>query len=275
LSLFTADFVWYLRNVLLASATGDLSKLEDFIDVSGDNLAQLSKDAKLVDTETLMRYIRVMSDLSNELKFATQKRVKLEVTLIKLCRPAMEQAEDIGELSGRVVQLENQLEQAIKALKETKDDLEKAKTSGGFAVGFGERQENSESNITAKEVKPVKRLTVEALPEDIKKIAASIDDIIASTDEYLMKDYLQKAVVTLADDGKSLEIIVSSKVAYDALSREEDRQKLMDLVAERTGLEVNIIITNASDGDDARNRFQDIRELVKIDIETDDKEEMI
>jgi DNA polymerase-3 subunit gamma/tau len=222
-----------------------------------------------------MRYIRVMSDLSNVLKTATQKRVKLEVTLIKLCRPAMEQAEDISELSGRVVQLENQLEQAIKALKETKEDLEKAKTSGGFAVGFGERQENSESNITAKDTKPVKRLTVEALPEDIKKIAASWDDIIGSLNEPGQLAFLQGAVVTLADDGRSLEIIVPSQSGYKMLIRNGMQKKLMDLIAERTGLEVNIIITNASDGDDARNRFQDIRELVKIDIETDDKEEMI
>jgi DNA polymerase-3 subunit gamma/tau len=275
LSQFTADFVWYLRNILLASSTDDLSKLEDIIDVSGDNLTQLSQDAKLVDIENLMRYIRVMSELSNELKTATQKRVKLEVTLIKLCRPAMERAEDISELSGRVVQLENQLEQALNALKETKQDLEKAKTSGGFAAGFGERQENTESNITAKDTKPVKRLTVEALPEDIKKIAAGWDDIIGSLNEPLLLTFLQGAVVTLADDGRSLEIIVSSKSAYGMLAREETKQKLMDLIAERTGLEVNIIITNASDGDDARNRFQDIRELVKIDIETDDKEEII
>jgi DNA polymerase-3 subunit gamma/tau len=115
LSLFTADFVWYLRNMLLATSTDDLSKLEDIIDISGDNLTQLAQDAKLVDIENLMRYIRIMSDLSSELKTATQKRVKLEVTLIKLCRPAMERAEDISELSGRVVQLENQLEQAINA----------------------------------------------------------------------------------------------------------------------------------------------------------------
>jgi DNA polymerase-3 subunit gamma/tau len=275
LSQFTADFVWYLRNLLLASATDDLSKLEDVIDISGDNLAQLSEDAKLVDIETLMRYIRVMSDLSNELKSATQKRVKLEVALIKLCRPAMEQAEDIGELSGRVVQLENQLEQAVKALKETKQDLEKAKTSGGFAVGFGETQQNAESNIAAKNTKPAKRLTVEALPEDIKKIAASWDDIVGSLNEPLLLTFLQGAVVTLADDGKSLEIIVSSKSAYGMLTREDTKQKLVDLIAERTGLEVNIIITNTSDGDDVRNRFQDIRELVKIEIETDDKEEII
>ena len=37
-----------------------------------------------------MRYIRVLSELSNNLRNATQKRVLVEVGLIKLCKPAME-----------------------------------------------------------------------------------------------------------------------------------------------------------------------------------------
>ncbi len=37
-----------------------------------------------------MRYIRIFSDLSNQIRFATQKRVLVEIALIKLCRPAME-----------------------------------------------------------------------------------------------------------------------------------------------------------------------------------------
>ena len=135
LSQFASDFVWYLRNLLLVASTKDISSLEDVIDVSADNLKQLAEDAKLVDTETLMRYIRVMSDLSNELKLATQKRIKLEVSLIKLCKPAMEPAADIGELSGRVGQLEQQLEETIKHIKETEDKL----SDGTFIpAGYGE-----------------------------------------------------------------------------------------------------------------------------------------
>lgn len=48
----------------------------------------------MIDSDTLIRYIRIFSDLTNQLKYATQKRVLLEVTLIKLCRPAMDQNKD-------------------------------------------------------------------------------------------------------------------------------------------------------------------------------------
>ena len=82
LGQFVNDFIWYLRNLLLVKTTDDESKLADIIDVSEDSLAQLKSDSSKIDEGTLMRYIRVLSDLSNELKFSTQKRIKLEVTII-------------------------------------------------------------------------------------------------------------------------------------------------------------------------------------------------
>ncbi len=48
----------------------------------------------MVDMDTLIHYIRVFSDLTAQLRYATQKRVLLEVALIKLCRPAMETRQD-------------------------------------------------------------------------------------------------------------------------------------------------------------------------------------
>ena len=58
--------------------------------MSTENLARLKEEAQMVDMDTLLRYIRVFSDLGSQLRYATQKRVLLEVALIKLCRPAME-----------------------------------------------------------------------------------------------------------------------------------------------------------------------------------------
>ncbi len=282
LSQFTADFVWYLRNLLLAASTDDLSKLQDVIDISEDNLAQLSEDARMADADTLMRYIRVMSDLSNELKTATQKRIKLEVALIKLCRPAMEPAQDIGELSGRVGHLESQLELAIRALKETKSELDNTKSqlsSGAYGAGsmnvsgVGNGAYGAENMRT--ESKPAPKRVIDALPDDIRQIAASWNNIVNSINEPLLVTFLQQANVTLAENNTSLEIMVSSMSAYNSLSREETKQQLVDIIEERTGLKVDIMITKLSDGEDFQNRFTDIRELVNMDIEVDDKEEFI
>ena len=48
----------------------------------------------MVEADMLLRYIRIFSELSGQLKYAAQKRVLLEVALIKLCTPAMETSSD-------------------------------------------------------------------------------------------------------------------------------------------------------------------------------------
>ncbi len=56
-----------------------------------------------------MRYIRIFSDLSNQIRFASQKRVLVEIALIKLCRPAMET--NLDSVLDRLRVLEKQMEE--------------------------------------------------------------------------------------------------------------------------------------------------------------------
>ncbi len=91
ISQLSADFTWYLRNLLLVSSSDEM---EDVLDMSTENLARLKEEADMVDMDTLLHYIRVFSDLTGQLRYAAQKRVLLEVALIKLCRPAMETRQD-------------------------------------------------------------------------------------------------------------------------------------------------------------------------------------
>ena len=82
-----SDFTWYMRNLLLVKTSEDL---EDVLDVSGETLQRLREESAMADEETLMRYIRVFSELSGQLRYSAQKRVLTEIALIRLCRPQME-----------------------------------------------------------------------------------------------------------------------------------------------------------------------------------------
>ncbi|MEE1031026.1 MAG: DNA polymerase III subunit gamma/tau, partial [Ruminococcus sp.] len=108
LTQFVTDFTWYLRNLLLVKTSDDA---EDVLDVSSENLLALKEESQMVDADTLMRYIRVLSELSNQLRYATQKRVLVEIGLIKLCRPAMET--NLDSLFDRIRILEEKMEQGI------------------------------------------------------------------------------------------------------------------------------------------------------------------
>lgn len=105
LTQFVTDFIWYMRNLLLLQSADDA---EGLLDMSTENLKQLQEDAGKIDGETLMRYIRVFSELSNQLRYASQKRVLVEVALIKLTRPSMEA--NLDSVLERLSQLEAQVE---------------------------------------------------------------------------------------------------------------------------------------------------------------------
>ena len=100
LGQFVTDFVWYLRNLLLVKSS---DQMEDVLDMSSENLALLKEEADMIEGNVIMRYIRIFSDLSGQLKYAPQKRVLIEIALIKLCRPAMETTQDA--LTDRVAHL--------------------------------------------------------------------------------------------------------------------------------------------------------------------------
>lgn len=108
LSQFVIDFTWYLRNLLLVKTTQDAFRI---IDVSSENFQRLQIIAQNVNENTLIRYIRIFSELSNQLKYSTQKRVMIEIALIKLCIPAMES--DIGSILERLRIVEQKIEDGI------------------------------------------------------------------------------------------------------------------------------------------------------------------
>ncbi len=108
-------FIGYLRNLLLLQSSGDS---EDLLEVSSDQLETMGREAGKYSEEVLMRYIRVLSELSSQIRYASQKRVLVEVALIKLCRPQMEVGYDAYEerlqrAEHTIEQLQQQLQDAV------------------------------------------------------------------------------------------------------------------------------------------------------------------
>lgn len=102
LSVFVTDFCGYLRNVLLTQV--DSEAAEQITGLSAENMALLKEDADFTDDQTIIRYIRVLSELINKMRFSSVKRLLTEVEFIKLARPQMET--DYSSLLDRVRQLE-------------------------------------------------------------------------------------------------------------------------------------------------------------------------
>ena len=105
LAQFITDYTWYLRNLLLVKNCADA---EDVLDVSAEHLALLKEEAEMAELNTIMRLIRIFSELSGQLRFSMSKRVMIEMAMIKACRPQMET--DTDSVLDRIRTLEQKLE---------------------------------------------------------------------------------------------------------------------------------------------------------------------
>lgn len=105
LSRFVSEFTWFLRNVLLVKVSPEADQK---LDMSAENLERLRQLAAQLETDALIRYINIFSDTSANIKYAVQKRIVLELAVIKLCKPEMET--DYSALLDRVRVLEQKLE---------------------------------------------------------------------------------------------------------------------------------------------------------------------
>lgn len=128
LSQFVNDFVWYMRNLLIVKTADDS---ENMLDMSMDNLKLLKEEAALTDGETLMRYIRIFSELSGQLRYASQKRVLVEIAFIKLTKPAMEQNLD------SVLQRLSTIEKRIEEMPSDLSGLAAMAAAGGTETSVG------------------------------------------------------------------------------------------------------------------------------------------
>ena len=214
LGQFVADFTWYMRNLLLVKTS---ENAEEVIDVSSENLLQLQEESKMVDVETLMRYIRVFSELSNQLRYGTQKRVLVEIALIKLCRPAMETIFDSVLDLIRVLEKQREERPAVQQVIMTQPS-----------------EENQAQSVKKQE--PAK-----AAPEDLKKIMSGWSSMIAETTG-LFKQMLRKSVPKYnGETGESiLYVEFQDFLAQPYVDEPQYAQELQQIIEGRTGKRVEI-----------------------------------
>lgn len=232
---FVLDFIWHLRNVLLIKSTNDPSEV---VDVTEENLELLKKEAEGIPEEQIMRYIRIFSELSNELKFATQKRVLVEIAIIKMCKPQMETSFD--SLVDRI----RAIEEVIEGGTLTKEALQNTSSAN----------EVSAKSVANKALEKEKTEEAKNLPkatqDEMRQITASWKDVVRSlpemyiaclrtavpsvrpTDGKLVISFVDRTVRFLCDDegfrkylDEAFAKVIGKQVEYELVSEPESQEK--------------------------------------------------
>ena len=221
LGQFVGDFTWYMRNLLLVKTS---ENPEEAIDVSSENLKLLQEECEMVDVETLMRYIRIFSDLSSQIRYSTQKRVLVEIALIKLCRPAMET--NLDSVLDRLRVLEQRMDER---------PVQQVIVQQGSA---GDMTGVSDTGATAQKaaVAPVK-----AAPEDLQKIVASWRVIVGQTSG-IFKQMLQKAIPKYNGETGEPVLYVEFQdfLGKTYVDNPEAENELKSIIAAQTGKSVEL-----------------------------------
>jgi len=248
LSQLSADFTWYLRNLLLVRSSDDM---EDVLDVSSENLARLKEEAQMIEDDALIRYIRVFSDLTSQLKYSTQKRVMLEVALIKLCRPAMETNPDT--LLDRLRAIEEKLENG--------DFMENAARE---RIVYVNGPEGAEQEPKKKPELP------EALNEDVKQVAKDFRKLTSDASP-MLRNYLKQARLS-AGEGNRLLIVLPDAVGAGVVGTEEHKEEIRNLIESKIGKKLDIDVRQVEEGRRFEDSFVDIEKLINMDIVEQAKE---
>ena len=243
MSQFVSDFTWYLRNLLLVKTSGD--SCEEVIDISSENLARLKEEAQQIEVDAIMRDIRCFSELSGRIRYAGQKRVLIEMALIRLCRPEMETNEDT-------------LLERIRKLEQTVEQIE----SGSIAVAAAPT-----GQPTVQAAAPVRKAELpKAVPEEIKEIVAKWPRVAGSAQQP-MKSYLKNARLSLGGDNRLL-LVVEDGLASDYFTKEPaNKDALEQLLAELTGRQIEVEVRSVHSKQEMESSYVDLTKVIHMDIE--------
>lgn len=244
LTQFVTDFTWYLRNLMLVQASDNL---EDVIDMSTDNLKRLKEESQMADMDRIVRYIRIFSELSGQIRYASQKRILVEIALIKLCKPEMEVNQEA--VLDRLRQVEDKLAQGVTV------SAQGVQTAAAGAAGGMPKQ---------------KPELPKAIPEDVRQIVAKWPSIVGSADNP-MRVYLRNAKLSLGGDNK-LTVVFEDGMASDYfMLNPENKAQLEALLSNFSGKEIEINIQAVGGEQEFSQSFADLSQIIRMEIEEEEE----
>ena len=246
---FVTDFTWYLRNLMLVQTADNL---EDVIDMSTDNLANLKEEASMLSMDQIIRYIHIFSELSGQIRYAAQKRILVEIALIKLCKPEMET--DQEAVLDRIRQVEEKVENGIVV------------TAPQMPAGAPGAQGVPQAGVA----KPKPQLP-KAVPGDIQEIVRKWPAIVGNA-ENPMKMYLKNARLSLGGDNK-LMVVLEDGLAPDYFkgeAHEQNKQQLEMLLSDFSSKEIEVTIQTVESSREFEDNYVDLSKVINMEIDEED-----
>lgn len=200
---FTDDFIWHIRNVLIAK---NISKPLEKLSITKNNFEKLKSESEFIAKDVLIYFIEELSKTLGVMKYDENRRVVLETALIRLANPET-----------------NYIESAVMArLKK----LEEVKSSHTY-IKIEDRADNDDDELTKADKKESKETRKDSKVKEIALNKLTYDEInlvkenwtaICSALDKVSKNVLPSAnIIPGSDKEPGFVQILLSSVEYNIL----------------------------------------------------------
>ena len=259
LSALVSEFTLYCRNVLLYKAS---EEAEDLLDISEDNIKLLQKDAALISEDTLIRYIRILGELSAMLRNAANQRVQAETAFLRMARPQMQT--DRASLLERISLLEEKIAQGIVTV---------GIPASSTAASDGSAKQQPDQIA--------KRAYAVPAPEDLQQVMLRWQSIISGVRSPRLQGVLARAKLKFLPEEKDSIVIVFTDFLGETYTKNPGPtvEELEMLIEEKIGrhLRVSLLLSSEEKAQSRQYAAVEIeetaRERIHADIEIEDEDD--
>lgn len=233
---FINEFTTFLRNVLMLSIAPDMK-----LDITSDNVEKLTILGKSFSESTLIAYINILQEAASKMTYMTTKRIALEVAIIKMCKPQMQDGS--AALEQRLEEVEHRLDSVPegKQVVYVKQDDE---ASGEITEQAADSSQNGDSEEQSKKI--VDNLRSKYKEADYREIMSivSIWNQVKKNAMRMTRNFLNMASVTPGDVPGTIDLVIvkspETALAIDYFEKKSNLEALEADIAEMTERRVHI-----------------------------------
>lgn len=264
LTQLISEFTGFIRNVLMLKLDPDMS-----VDITSDNVDRLIDMGESFTEGMLINYINILQEASAKISYATAKRIILEVAIIKMCKPQMQQGVDA--LEKRIEELEQKLEEATNNQKVVYVQSDSSVGTSNPVHDISE--ETGEEDLSDVIINNHKEKYKDADFEEIVSIVNSWNYIKENTIK-ITRNFMDKVSVKASESPSTIDIvIISNKENQSAISYFEQQHSIDSLkkqLSDMTERNININVRKISQKEALDTRLKEW-DLSKIKFNVDYK----
>ena len=251
---FVNDYIWYLRNIMLAK---NMDKPNELLTITQEKFDEMKELSDKLSVNTILWYIDKLSETANVMKQDENKRVQIETCFIRMCMPQGDYSKE--GLINRIDILENKLnEKSFYRVFDTKIDNtinDDAKINGTKKIEPQLiQQKQSQEQVIEKTTNHIETQT-----DDIaNKVKNAWKEIVS--DLHRSHKFLEECTLRQSEKAGMIDIVTTNSFVDSLFNNKEYLTKIKDKTKSITGIDVDFSIILVDENKKTNDRISKINE---------------